>query len=147
MIKKQKNPAVATSSDSAKTMPPVKTVKFAFNEDGEYYCLIIVENGKGDINKFKTKLSDFNTELYSTADISISSLFLDITHQMVNIKAFDGKEKAMDYFTAMNARKDLTSDLVGGTYQVFVISADNYTIFYKDKNIVEYEQFFSQNFK
>lgn len=147
MIKKQKNPVVATSSDSTKTTPPVKSVKFAFKEDGEYYCLVIVENGKGDINKFKTKLSDFNTELYSTADISISSLFLDITHQMVNIKAFDGKDKAMDYFTAMNARKDLTSDLVGGTYQIFVISADNYTVFYKDKNIVEYEQFFSQNFK
>lgn len=148
MIKKQKNPTTVTTVDSTITAEvPKDSTKFVFKEDGEYYCLIVVENGKGDLNKFKTKLSDFHTQMFSTADIAISSIFLDITHQMVNVKAFEGKDKAMDYFDVLSAKKELFSDLEKGSYQTFVISSDNYTIFYKDKNISDYEQFFTQNFK
>lgn len=148
MIKQQKTAAVTTTTNDSTASTPVKeVVKFAFNEDGEYYCLVVIENGKGDLNKFKTKLSNFNTEMFSTAEISISSIFLDVTHQMVSVKTFDGKDKAMDYFEAMKAKKELFADLEKGSFQTFVISADNYTIFYKDKNIQEYEQFFTQNFK
>lgn len=148
MIKQQKNPTTITTVDSTtNSTAPKDPVKFIFKEDGEYYCLVIVENGKGDLNKFKTKLSDFNTLMFSTADISIASIFLDITHQMVSVKSFDGKDKAMDYFDMLNAKKELFTDLEKGSYQTFVISSDNYTIFYKDKNIGDYEQFFTQNFK
>ncbi|CAN5411825.1 hypothetical protein BH10BAC1_BH10BAC1_07520 [soil metagenome] len=146
MIKKQKNPtAITTAVDSSLTIK--EKPKFEFKKDGAYYCLIVVENGKGDLNKFKTQLSDFNTESFSTAEITISSIFLDISHQMVNVKTFEGKEKAMIYFDALDAKKELFADLEKGTYQLFVISEENYAIFYKDKNITEYQQFFSQNFK
>ncbi|MFL5764741.1 MAG: tetratricopeptide repeat protein [Bacteroidia bacterium] len=144
-IKKQRNPTIATAADTAAAVA-AKKAKFVFREDGEYYCLIIVENGKGDLNKFKTKLSDFNAESFSTADISITSLFLDAGHQMINVKSFDGKDKAMAYFNAMSPKKDLFTDLVPGTYHMFVISSENYSIFYKDKNISDYEQFFTQNY-
>ena len=148
MIKKQKNPDPVVTTDSTAATTPVKEkAKFVFNQDGEYYCLIVVENGKGDLNKFKAKLSDYNTESFSTADISITSIFLDITHQMVSVKTFEGKERAMDYFDAIDAKKELFADLEKGTYQTFVISSENYTTFYKDKNIAEYAQFFSENFK
>ena len=145
MIKKQKTPEVAIPIDSTTIVK--EKVKFAFNQDGEYYCLIVVENGKGDLNKFKAKLSDYNSESFSTADIAITSIFLDITHQMVSVKTFDGKERAMDYFDAIESKKDLYADLEKGTYEAFVISAENYAIFYKDKNIEEYHQFFVENFK
>jgi outer membrane protein assembly factor BamD (BamD/ComL family) len=142
-IKKQKNPDAAVASDSTATP---KKDKFVFREDGEYYTLIIVENGKGDLNKFKTKLSNFNAESFSTEDITINSLFLDASHQMINVKSFDGKAKAMTYFNALSPKKDLFSDLVPGTYHMFVISAENYSVFYKDKNIDDYEQFFTKNY-
>lgn len=150
MIKKQKSPeptATTATVDTVATGVVKDKSKFAFNQDGEYYCLIVVENGKGDLNKFKTKLSDFNSVSFGIDNITISSIFLDITHQVVSVKTFDGKEKAMDYYDAVNAKKELFSDLEKGTYQSFVISSENYSIFYKDKNIEEYSQFFSENFK
>ncbi len=146
MIRKQKNPDTVSADTAANTVPK-PAEKFIFKEDGEYYCLIIVENGKGDLNKFKTKLSDLNAEMFSTGNLSITSIFLDITHQMVSVKSFEGKEKAMNYFEALEAQKNVVADLEKGSFQIFVISAENYTVFYKDKNIQDYEQFFSQNFK
>jgi tetratricopeptide (TPR) repeat protein len=142
-IKKQKSGMTATADSTSEGKP-----KFVFNEKGEYYWITIVENGKGDLNKFKTRLSDLNSESFGNDDLHISNVFLDSQHQLVTVKTFDGKEKAMNYLEFMNDKKrEVFKDLVSGTYQTIIISAENYTILYKEKNLDEYNQFFSQNFK
>jgi tetratricopeptide (TPR) repeat protein len=142
-IKKQKSATTVVSDSTSEGKP-----KFVFNEKGEYYWITIVQNGKGDLNKFKTKLSDLNQESFSTNDLHISNVFLDSEHQLVTVKTFDGKEKAMNYLNFMKDKnRNAFKDLVEGTYQTIIISAENYTILYKEKNLEEYNQFFTQNFK
>jgi tetratricopeptide (TPR) repeat protein len=143
MIKKQKNPEYLSAADSAAAKAP----KFIFKEDGEYYWVAIVDNGKGNINKFKVAISDVNGQTYSIQQLAVSSVFLDATHQIVSVKTFAGKAKAMDYYNFMKGNQFVYSDLEAGTYQTFIISSENYSIFYKDKNINDYKQFFTQNFK
>lgn len=152
LIRKQKS--TDTVSDTTKSAPAVVAVdstkakpKFVFNEEGDYYWVTIVQNGKGDITKFKTSLSNINTESFSTEELTISSVFLDITNQLVSVKSFDGKEHAMQYYNFFKDNTSAFKDLQPGTYQSFIISSENYITFYKDKNIQEYQQFFSQNFK
>lgn len=147
MIKKQKGvePSPSAQKDSASTE---KKTKFVFNESGEYYWVLIVENGKGNLDNFKVKLSEVNKTSFSTKDINISDMFLDAAHQLITVKPFNGKEEAMKYHDFMKSKKEeVYKELNQGSYQSFIISAENFTIFYKDKNIAEYEQFFSQNFK
>ena len=144
MIKKQKSGVQTAATD---TVPAAKANKFVFKEDGEYYWVAIVDNGKGDLNKFKVALSDVNGQAYSIMQLSVSSIFLDAGHQLVTVKTFPGKNKAMDYYNFMKGNQFIYTDLVPGTYQTFIISSENYSIFYKDKNIAEYNQFFTQNFK
>ncbi len=148
-IRKQKypdKPAVIETKVAAIDSTQAKS-KFIFKEDGEYYWIAVVQNGRGDINKFKTKLSDINDESFSTEEYTISSVFLDLAHQLVNVKSFEGKAKAMDYYNFFKDNKTAFVDLAPGTYQTFIISAENYTAFYKDKNIEAYQKFFSENFK
>lgn len=153
LIRKQKNPEIPVADTAKSTTTAIikdttlALPKFVFKAEGEYYWLVIVENGKGDINKFKTKLSDINEESFGTEELAISSVFLDIAHQMVSVKSFDGKAQAMNYYDFFKDNKEAFSDLITGTYQAFIISAENYTVFYKDKNIEEYQKFFSENFK
>jgi hypothetical protein len=67
---------------------------------------------------------------------------------LVTVKTFDGKEKAMNYYNFMNDKsRHVFDDLAPGTFTTFIISAENYTVFYKEKNIQEYQDFFSKNFK
>jgi len=141
LIKKQKNPETAIQTDTT------QAAKYEFKQDGEYYWVAIIENGKGDINKFKIALSDINSQTFSIDQLNITSMFLDATHQMVTVKSFNGKNKAMDYFSFMKSNQFAYTDLVVGTYKTFVISAENYSIFYKNKNIEAYDQFFTQNYK
>lgn len=145
MIAKQKGSG--TSSIQKDSTAAEKKSKFVFNESGEYYWVLIVENSKGNLENFKIKLSEINKASFSTKDIGISDMFLDGTHQMINVKPFNGKDEAMKYYGFMKSNKDAYKDLNEGSYQSFIISADNFTTFYKDKNIAAYTQFFSQNFK
>jgi tetratricopeptide (TPR) repeat protein len=146
-IKKQKNPDATSTTPKDTTVSVPKKTTFVFNESGEYYWLLIAENGKGNLDNFKIKLSEINKASFSTKEINISSVFLDATHQLISVKPFNGKAEAMKYYDFMKSKKEAYSDLNDGSYQSFIISAENYTIFYKDKNISEYEQFFTQNFK
>lgn len=151
-IKKQKAAGIVANvpvKDSTKAIAvdSVKPQKFVFKEDGEYFWVIIIDNGKGNINKFKQKLSNANTESFGTMDLSISSIFLDVQHQLVSVKTFDGKEPAMNYYNYFKDRPQTFTDLQAGTYQSFIISAENYTTFYKDKNMEEYQQFFNQYYQ
>jgi TolA-binding protein len=61
LIRKQKTPESVAIDTLAVTSAVVDSTqakpKFIFKEDGDYYWVAIIENGKGDINKFKTKLS------------------------------------------------------------------------------------------
>ncbi len=134
--------AVIVTSDTSQAKS-----KFIFKEEGDYYWVTIVQSGKGDITKFKTKLSDINAKSFSTEELTISSVFLDINHQLISVKNFEGKTQAMQYYNFFKGNVEAFKDLEPGTYQSFIISAENYIIFYKDKNIQEYQQFFTQNFK
>lgn len=145
VIKKQKNPEV--SSIKKDSIVTEKKAKFVFNESGEYYWVLIAENGKGNIENFKVKLSEINKTSFSTKDIGISDIFLDSSHQLINVKSFNGKDEAMKYYDFLKSKKEAYTDLKDGTYQSFIISAENFTTFYKDKNINDYAQFFSQNYK
>jgi tetratricopeptide (TPR) repeat protein len=147
LIKKQKTPEATAVTPKDTTVSVPKKTAFVFNESGEYYWLLIAENGKGNLDNFKIKLSEINNASFGTKNISISSVFLDATHQLISVKPFNGKAEAMTYYDFMKSKKDAYSDLTEGSYQSFIISAENYTIFYKDKNVSEYEQFFTQNFK
>lgn len=139
--------AIKKQSAVSKDSIAAPAQKYIFNESGDYYWVIIVNNGKGNMTKFKEKLSDINSQTFGIQELAITSLFLDADHQLVSVKTFNGKKAAMDYYSFMKNNAYLYSDLEKGTYQTFVISSENYSIFYKDKNIDDYQQFFSQNFK
>ncbi len=147
LIRKQKMVPTAKDTTSAKMDTAQLKPKFIFKDDGDYYWVTTIVNGKGDINKFKSKISDMNDDSFSTEELLISSIFLDINHQLVSIKNFNGKTKAMNYYNFFKDKKAVFADLEEGSYQSFIISSENYAVFYKDKNIADYQEFFTQNFK
>jgi tetratricopeptide (TPR) repeat protein len=121
--------------------------QFTFKDSANYFWMLIAEKGKADLGKLKTKLTTFNAQHPDNQKLIVSITDLDATHQMLTYQAFDGKTKAMEYYTTLKASKDLNPDLEADNNKVFVISSDNYQILVKDKQISEYQSFFSQNFQ
>lgn len=135
MIKQQKSSATLNNSQ-----------KFKFEKDSDYYWLIIIKNGKSDLNKFKIKLSDYNKKYFELAALTINSSFIDDSNQMIIVKALKGKDVAMDYYNFIKTDKEILKDLEANSYTHFVISSTNYNTLFKEKNISDYEAFFKDNF-
>jgi hypothetical protein len=114
---------------------------------GSQHMFIIVANSKEiRLNPFKVKLSDYNIKYYSIADLKINSLVLDNEHYLITIGNFNNAAKAKDYYDAIVASDYIYADLKPGTFYNFVISTENYPIFFKEKDIGGYSKFFDKNY-
>ncbi|TND10482.1 MAG: hypothetical protein FD123_124 [Bacteroidetes bacterium] len=131
----------ATKIDSAS----LAKAGFKDVDNTEFQYMVIVESGKGSVNKFRNAVSDFNNVNYSANGISVNSLILDPGHQLILVKPFTSKKGALDYLNHLQGTPAVFKDLQPATYQVFAISTENFTIFFKDKDIPAYKKFYEEN--
>jgi tetratricopeptide (TPR) repeat protein len=135
-------PAEVTTPDAQEEKPS----PYKFNPASQHMFIIVIDSKEVRLNPFKVKLSDYNMKYYSIADLSINSLVLDNEHYMVTIGNFNNAAKANDYFDAITASDYVYADLKPGTFYNFVISTENYPVFFKEKDIGGYSKFFDANY-
>ncbi len=139
-LRKTNGKGGAIKSDTA-----VAKSGYTTNDKVEYQYMVVVQTGKGDINKFKTALSDFNTANYSSARLEITSMVIDATRQIILVKKFADQKGAMSYYDNLNAHPELFAWLNAGTYTPMVISSENFGNFFRTKDVDGYTKFFNDN--
>ena len=144
LIKRQKSGK--SLSDNRKDSLLNNAAQYLYNKDAEYYWVFVYE-GPIDINKVKIDLSNINSEFYSIDNLVIENILLNPSTQMITVKSFTGREKAMIYYNLIaKDKKAIFSKLDEPRLKTFIISAENFPVFYKAKNIGEYLAFFQGNF-
>ena len=73
-------------------------------------------------------------------------MLFDSENQLVIVKIFKEILKGMNYYNAIRENKTALSTLEPDSYQQFIISADNFSAFYREKNVEDYLAFFHQNY-
>jgi tetratricopeptide (TPR) repeat protein len=116
---------------------------YTFIPTVEHQLMVVVQKGKGNIAQFRNALSDFNATNFASGNLTISSILLDANRELIIVTGFPDKNGAMNYYNALEPDPNVFTDLSDG-YQVFVISKDNYTLFYRDKNAETYKAFFEK---
>jgi tetratricopeptide (TPR) repeat protein len=121
---------------------------YTVDEDAiHFYVLVVnVSDKKVKISDVKNALSDYNTTNYSASKFTISNVFLDNTRQVITIGNFDSKTKALLYYNGIKSNTTIFGKLKPENYTQFVISAANYPVMYKKKDIENYYQFFLDNY-
>ena len=126
---------------------PIVTIKnYAPNPDAIHLFVFITDIRKINVNALKIKISDYNQKYNRLDKLNVSSLFLDDSHQMITISNFQNKDLVMTYFSGIMANEYINSSLVKDGYKAFAISVDNYPIFYKNKDVEKYLEFFQANY-
>ncbi|MCX6271221.1 MAG: tetratricopeptide repeat protein [Bacteroidetes bacterium] len=126
--------------------PKATQKDFFFNPEAIHLFLIIADIKKVNVNALKIKVSDHNLKYASLDNLSISSLYLDDSHQIMSVSNFSNKEKAMDYYTGILNNQYVFSSLQKEGYETFVITVDNYPILYKNKDVARYLEFFKEKY-
>ena len=120
-----------------------KESPYTFRPKDEYYVMVIASK-KVRINPLKVRISDFNKNNFRMYQLKLKNLMLNKDDALITIEKFEDVDQAINYQTSMF----LTDYIFGGIdpeeYKVLIISVPNYPIFYQEKNVEEYLDFWHQ---
>ena len=141
------NLGLPVESARQKEKEPEKEYPYNYNPNEEHYVMIICNTKSVRVNPLKVRLSDFNKESFRMLQLEVKNVLLNKQESIITIEEFENKAKAEDYKTAMF----LTDYLFGGIneeqYKVLLISKTNYPIFFNNKNVDEYIEFWNTKVK
>jgi hypothetical protein len=110
----------------------------------EHYLGVIIPVKDGDAEGTKAALSDFNRQFYASKELKVTSNLLDRENQLVLVKQFVRKDRAMDYYRVLTSNRESMIDFNTSGYKTFVIHTENYVELFKSKNVDGYRMFFDQ---
>jgi hypothetical protein len=93
----------------------------------------------------------FNSKYYKEANLTTANLILEGNKAMIIVRDFADKPMATEYYKAFNGEnsplKSLSKILVAETtFNNFVITQDNFNVFYQTKDLSTYLRFFENNY-
>jgi tetratricopeptide (TPR) repeat protein len=115
--------------------------------DDEFQLIVVVPATDKKTNKYKVDASNFNSKYYSDQTFNVSNIFINKQNQLIIIKPIKGYDAAIDYYKSFTLNKDNLIELNDKGYQYFLISKDNFVLFYKNKDMEGYLKFFATNFE
>ena len=120
-----------------------KESPYTFRPNDEYFVMVIC-NKKVRVNPLKVRLSDFNKNNFRMDQLKIKNLMLNKDDALLTIEKFENVNKAIDYKTALFLNDYVFGGIEEENYTVLIISVSNYPIFYQEKNVEEYLDFWHQ---
>mgnify|MGYP003300446239 FL=1 len=79
--------------------------------------------------------------------LEVKNVMLNKQETIITIETFENESKANDYKTAMFLSDYLFGGIKEDQYKVMLISKDNYPIFFNNKNVEEYIEFWNSKSK
>lgn len=123
------------------------SVPYTHKFNAEYQLVLVIPGKDKRANKYKVDISNFNQKYYSAKTLNVSNIFINPTQQIIIVKKMSNYEEASDYFKSFKANKDNLNDIHTKGYKYFIITKENFVLFYKNKDIKGYLDFFKKNFE
>jgi len=136
---------VSNSGDSTgETAVVVPKELYKPSDNEAIHIFVCLVNAKEvSVNKLKAAFSDFNSTYFGSDNLSVSSLYLTDTRMMVSVSHFKTKTNGMTYLRFTKNDRGLNDLTAEGNPVSFIISTDNYPLFYKSKDETKYLEFFN----
>ncbi len=117
---------------------------FLYDANTEHFFVCVFKPDMGSVNDAKAKVSNFNSVNFSLAELKITNIFINTDDQIIMVKKFENKDKAMNYYNAFKGTDMLKG--LSDKSDYFIITNRNYSAFYVEKNIEAYLKFFRENY-
>jgi hypothetical protein len=114
------------------------------NIDGKQLFVFVIPVLDIDQPAFISGIEQFNTASYANLNLKVEVQPLDEIRQIVRVTGLQDRETAALYFTKVVNNRDLYIPLRQGNYRNFLITEPNYDVFLKEKNILDYMNFYKR---
>lgn len=144
--KEKSKEAVPEESNNSEESESEEPELYTFNFDTTHYYLLVIGKEGLDGNIIKSALSDFNNEAYSIERLKVKSAKLGRDKDMFYVTGFKQTAKCMDYYENLKSKPELFEGVEPSELNQFIISNQNFTAFFRDKNLETYGSFFETNY-
>ncbi len=112
----------------------------------EHYYLMVYEVKSGLTDYITSKITEFNTSLNDSTALNVSNLVLNDQYAMIFVSSFEERNEAYDYFQKITEADPAQESRQNSKFYKFVITKDNFNIFYQSKDLEVYQRFFDKNY-
>jgi tetratricopeptide (TPR) repeat protein len=115
---------------------------FQQNLNRDHIFVIVYPTRAFQDGNFAGEFDQFNKEQFTPTDLTASSLILDEDQAMVLVQDFADKRKALFYYETLQ-KQGFLNDYSPNEFSTFVITKENFEIFYQTKDLKGYLSFFN----
>ncbi len=114
---------------------------FNVSLDDVHFFVFVVNSKELDPAGINRTVSEFNEQSFSDNELAVSTVFFEEDKHLVTVTNFQGMENGMDYYQEILQSENFAA--MEDSLEAFVISVDNYPMFYEDKELDTYRTFFN----
>lgn len=119
---------------------------YQLNPNMDHKYVVVVPNNGASVNQLRISLTDFNKKFFPAQNLNTKSLLMGSDSQLIVISNFKNSAEAMAFYRNLVAQKILEKEMDKSNFQHFVISSDNFPMFYTAKKVGEYLKYFETNY-
>ncbi len=119
---------------------PIET-PYNYSPDAVHFFVLLVQTEHHDPATVNAAITQFNENHFEEENLSVNNIYFEEDKQLLTITNFQNRENGMEYYQQWQQHEEF--ETVRSAYvEPFVISVDNYPMFYQDKEIEDYRTFF-----
>ncbi|HZI24633.1 MAG TPA: hypothetical protein VFD46_06125, partial [Chryseolinea sp.] len=123
-----------------------KGIQYIRSLEEPHYFLLVYKSEENMSLPASTALTKFNENNFKDLKLKNSNLVLNDMYTLTLVADLPGITTALDYIKTFNEKLSTLTEIRNYKFHSFVITKDNFDIFYRTKGLDEYLKFFETNY-
>jgi tetratricopeptide (TPR) repeat protein len=145
-LKNYANTLLQTSRDFQLRSEKEQGIQFIKSFEEPHYFVLISARADKIEDIVSKMLGSFNRTLFDDLDLKVSNLILNETYNVTLVADLPRISSALEYYKTFTEKRSSFTELKDFKISSFVITKDNFDIFYRTKGLDEYQKFFEKNY-
>jgi len=124
-----------------------KGIRFIASFKEPHFFVLVYKVSDKVVDIMSAGVESFNKAGFKEQRLNNSNLVLNDEFALTMVTQFPDRDAAMSYFDDFNAQASTTRPFALYKFNTFVITKDNFDIFYRTKALDEYLTFFDRNYQ
>jgi outer membrane protein assembly factor BamD (BamD/ComL family) len=133
--------------DYKKKIQALGEIKYIPYFDQAHYFVVLYENNKALSGLLPEAIEGFAEKFYPDENLNAGNLVFNNEYSMILLSEFKDKKTAESFYLKFNSDLSPLNNFSSLSFDSFIISKDNFQIFYQAKVPDSYDQFFKDNYK
>lgn len=138
---------LAASKTLLEKLERAKGIQYGTSLEGPHNFIIVYTTADRITNPVSTTLENYNEAQWKDLKLNTSNLILNDEKTITLVTEFPNRKTALSYFDKFLAQIATAKPLSNFKFYSFVITKDNFQIFYRTKALDEYLTFFDRNYQ